>query len=106
MTGEVGININTVKKNSELIKLYFSNFVREQSLRYQVGKKGWVKSNLGFWKERGSKIIFSLILRLLGRISSGRGDRNYGEENQDFKKMGMGKNIKLQEPLYNPHCFR
>ena len=36
-------------------------------------------------KERGSNIIFLIILRLLGRISSGEEEGNFGKENQDFK---------------------
>ena len=41
--------------------------------------------------------INDIILRLLERIPSGKGDRNFGEENQDFKTWGtgVGKNIKL-----------
>ena len=31
-------------------------------------------------RERGSNIIFPIIMRLLGRISSGEEDRNFGEE--------------------------
>ena len=46
-------------------------------------------------QESGSNIIFSVILRLLGRISRGEGEGSLGEENHDFKRMGMGKNIKL-----------
>ena len=33
-------------------------------------------------RERGNNTIFPLILRLFGRISSGEGDGNFGEENQ------------------------
>ena len=36
-------------------------------------------------KGKGSNIIFLIILRLLGRISSGEEDGNFGKENQDFK---------------------
>ena len=42
----------------------------------------------------GSDIIFLIIFRLLGIISTGEGDGNFGEENQD-KKIGVGNNIKL-----------
>ena len=40
---------------------------------------------------RGSNIIFSILLRQLGRLSSGEEGKlggNFGEENQDFKKWG------------------
>ena len=37
-------------------------------------------------KERGSNIMFPIILRLLGRISSGEGDGNFGEENKVLGK--------------------
>ena len=46
-------------------------------------------------RERVSNIIISIILRLLGRISSWEEDGNFGEENDDFKKIGAGKNNKL-----------
>ena len=46
-------------------------------------------------RKRGCNIIFLIIFRLLGRISSEKGDVNFGEENQDIKKVGAGKNIKL-----------
>ena len=46
-------------------------------------------------RERGSNIIFPIILRRLGRISNGE-DGNFWEENQN----GMGKNIKLSGTLY------
>ena len=49
---------------------------------YHVGKRG-----------RGSKIILPTILNLLGRISRGEGDGDFGEEIRDFDT--MGKNIKL-----------
>ena len=39
-------------------------------------------------RERGSNIIFPVILRMLGRISRGEGDGK-------IIKMGIGKNIKL-----------
>ena len=46
-------------------------------------------------RERGSNIIFSIILRLLGRISRGEGGRKlWGKEIKD-KRLGTGKNIKL-----------
>ena len=46
-----------------------------------VGKnKTWKKG------KRGSNIIFPIILKLLGRILSGKGDNKFREENQDFKK--------------------
>ena len=44
------------------------------------------------WKKRESNIIFPLISRLLGRISSGEEEKGKGtvifEENQDFKNRG------------------
>ena len=45
------------------------------------------------WKkgERESNIILPIILRLLGRLSSGtkrKGDENFGEENQGLKNGG------------------
>ena len=40
--------------------------------------------------KRESNIIFSLKLRLLGRISSGKGDGHFLEESQYFKK-GFGE---------------
>ena len=46
------------------------------------------------WK-RGSNIISPIILRLSGKISNGEGNGNFGEENQDLKKMMLEKNIKL-----------
>ena len=36
-------------------------------------------------RERGSNIIFPIILKLLGRISSEKVNGNFGEENQDKK---------------------
>ena len=46
-------------------------------------------------RERGSNIIFSLMLRLLERISRGEGGRKlWGQEIKD-KRLGTGKNIKL-----------
>ena len=52
-------------------------------------------------RKRGSSIIFPIILRLLGRISIGKGDGNFAEGNQDYKKC-VGKNIKLHGTLYTP----
>ena len=40
-------------------------------------------------------------MRLLGRISIGKGDWKFAEENQDYKKC-VGKNIKLHGTLYTP----
>ena len=59
-------------------------------------------------RERGNKIIFPIILWLLGRMSSGRGKGhgNFREKDQDFKTMGVGKNIKLlltNAPLRRTH---
>ena len=44
------------------------------------------------------------ILSLLGRIYCGEGDGNFGEDNQDLKKMGVGKTINLSScrKLYTP----
>ena len=55
-------------------------------------------------RERGSNIVIPLILRLLGRISSGKkgeGDGNFREENQDFRKFGWGRISRCME-LYTP----
>ena len=52
--------------------------------------------------ERGSNIIFPVTLRLLGRILNRKEDGTFKEENKDFKKMRVGKNIKLQGTLYTP----
>ena len=41
--------------------------------------------------KRGSNIMFPGILWLLGRISSGQGDGNFGNENQDLKKWGWAE---------------
>ena len=38
---------------------------------------------------------FTIILRLFGGISSGEGTEISGKKNQDLKRMGVGKNIKL-----------
>ena len=48
-------------------------------------------------RERETKIIFPIILRLFERISSGKEGqvRHFGEENQYLKKIGVGKKIKL-----------
>ena len=46
-------------------------------------------------KERGSNIIFPIILRLLGRISSVKEGRQFLGRNSRFKIMGVGKYIKL-----------
>ena len=37
-------------------------------------------------RERGSNIIFPILLKLSRRISRGEGEENGGEENQDLKK--------------------
>ena len=50
-------------------------------------------------RERESNIIFPMILRLFGRISNG--EEGKGEENQDFKNLRVGKNIKLKR-TYTP----
>ena len=47
-------------------------------------------------RERGSNIVFPIILRLLGRISSGekgKGGRKFRERKK--KDMDMGRNIKF-----------
>ena len=53
------------------------------------------------WKKRewGRNIIFSIIFRLLGRVSSG--DGNFGGENQDSKK-GGGKEYKVAGNFIHP----
>ena len=50
-------------------------------------------------RERGSNIICPIILRLLGRISSG--DEGKGTKTK-IKKNWVGKNIKFQGTLYSP----
>ena len=55
-------------------------------------------------RERGSNIIFPLILGLLRRISSreeGKGTEILWKK-IEIKKMGVGKTIKLQGTLYTP----
>ena len=51
-------------------------------------------------ERKGSNINFPGILWLLGRISRGEGDGNFGEGNKDFflKKLkgGSGKNINIR----------
>ena len=45
-------------------------------------------------REKGSNIIFAIILMLLGRISSGeerKGTEILGKKNQDLKKNGDGE---------------
>ena len=44
-------------------------------------------------RERGSNITLPIILRLLGRMSSGEKEKR--KEIKIQKKMGMGKKIKL-----------
>ena len=54
-------------------------------------------------RERGSNIIFPIILRLLGRISSGEKGRKrkfWGRKSRFNKR--SGKNIKVQGTLYTP----
>ena len=63
------------------------------------------RESKGFWVEyhvekrvRGSNIICSIILRLYGRLSSGKegkGTEILGKKIFFLKKMGVGKNIKL-----------
>ena len=51
--------------------------------------------------EKGeSNINFPSILRLLGRMSRGEEDGNFGDENPRFQKMRVGKN--MYGTLYNP----
>ena len=71
-------------------------FIKSVGEEYQVMKRG--KEYYGCEKEynvekreRGINIIFPIMLRLLGRLSSGEEDENFGEENHDFKKMGVGR---------------
>ena len=55
-------------------------------------------------RERGRKIIFPVIYRLLGRISSekkGKWSEFWGRKSR-FLKLGVGKNIKLYGNLYTP----
>ena len=51
--------------------------------------------------ERGSNTIYIILLRLLGRISRGEVDGNLGIKSR-FRKMGVGKKIKLTVELYTP----
>ena len=51
-------------------------------------------------RDRGSNIIYSLILRLLGRILSG--EENFGEENQDFEKNGDGEEYQVVRNFIDP----
>ena len=37
----------------------------------------------------------NIKIRLLEKTSGGKGGENFREENQNLKKMGLGKNIKL-----------
>ena len=47
-------------------------------------------------RNRGRNITCPIIFRLMGRISIGeKGKRMDIFENQDYKIMGVGKNIKL-----------
>ena len=46
-------------------------------------------------RERGSNIIFPIILRLLKILSKGEGNGKFWEENHDLKKLGVGKDMKL-----------
>ena len=52
-------------------------------------------------RERGSDIVFPIILRLLIRISNGEGAENFDEENQDSKIKGWGRISRFRE-LYTP----
>ena len=45
--------------------------------------------------------IIPIILKLLRRISSGKKDRNFRAENQDYKKLGQGR-ISNSMELYTP----
>ena len=57
-----------------------------------VGKNKTSKYGIGW----GSNIIFSMILRLLGRKSNGdEGTEISGKKIKNLKKNGMGKIIKL-----------
>ena len=77
---------------------------------YQVVKRGMkyhgfgVESNVDK-RERGSNIIFPIIFRLLGRISSGEENGNFGEENQDLKIWEWGR-ISCCRKLYTPLFYR
>ena len=55
-------------------------------------------------RERGSKIFFPIILRLLGRILIG----GKGRKNMQIKIniIGLGKNIKVEGTLYTPCSVR
>ena len=46
-------------------------------------------------RESGSNIIYPFILRLLGSLSSGEEQGNFGEEKSRFERIRVGKNIKL-----------
>ena len=52
-----------------------------------------VGTNIEKW-DKGSNIIFPIILRLLGRISSGEEDGHFWEENQDLNN-GCGEEYQV-----------
>ena len=59
-------------------------------------------------RERVRNIIFPIILRLLGRISSGGKGKETeisGLKIKLRKEVRLGKNIKLQGTLYTPVCL-
>ena len=63
---------------------------------YQVVKRGREYHNVEKSKRESNIIIFSIILRLFGKLSSKQeGDGNLGEENKYFLAIEVGKNIKL-----------
>ena len=80
-------------------------FIKSAGEEYQGVKRGRVFRGFGKEynvekRERGSNIIFPIILKYIAvgkNIKWRRGEvnENFGEENIYLKKMGMGKNIKI-----------
>ena len=77
-----------------LIQWCIKYVIKSVGEEYQVVKwerdyHGFVEENNVEKRERGSNFIFPMTLRLLGRILSMEGDRNWK------KNKWVGKNIKL-----------
>ena len=87
------------------IRFLIPGNIKSVGEEYQVVKRGRTYHGCGEEynvekRQRGSNVIFPVILRLLGRISIGEEDGNFREENQG-KKMGVGKKSSCKE-LYTP----
>ena len=55
-----------------------------------------VVKNITWIKGKGKHYHFPFNIEAVGKDLSGReGEWNFGEVNKDYKKMGLGKNIKL-----------